>query len=103
MEKTEYAKNVMLTEIEYELLKNRYGQADVRQAIEILSDYKMATGREYPSDFLAITRWAMKAVSERRYQVVKEEPETEFELLNTEESAEEFERIMWEKLSREQM
>lgn len=98
-QKDEYAKSVMLTKAEYDLLKGRYGESDTKWAIEILSDYKLATGKEYLSDFYAITKWGIDAVKERKNNQLNSELDTEFELLKTEESAEEFERIMWERMT----
>ncbi len=98
-EKHEYAKAVMLTKAEYDLLNRRYGEADTERAIEILSDYKLATGKEYLSDFYAITKWGISAVKERNTPQPNPKKDTTFELLKVNESADEFEQLMWEKLS----
>lgn len=108
-QKQEYAKAVLLTKSEHALLASRYGREDTDKAIEILSDYKLATKKEYESDFYAITKWVIRAVGERKNSVISgsgvplayraSPPESEYELLKTTESAEEFEKRMWRKLN----
>ena len=75
--KREYALHVTLTEEEHEKLLSQYGQSDTRNLIEILSNYKAATGKQYKSDYHAILNWVIKRLSEnkqRQPQPQKKEP-----------------------------
>lgn len=60
--KTLYAVNVALTDEEYGLLSGQFGHIKALRMIEVLSDYKGATGKEYHSDYLAIRNWVVKRV-----------------------------------------
>lgn len=104
-DKDEYAKAVMLTKAEYDMLKGSYGESTVKEAIEILSNYKLATGKEYVSDFHAIAKWGIDAVRERKnpQSKIRQNPpdEREFDLLKIDESEDNFEQRMWEKVNRD--
>ena len=52
-----YYKNVMLTDIELESLKEEFPQ-DYKDRIEKLSEYMASSGKEYKSHFATIKKWA---------------------------------------------
>ena len=56
-------KNVLLTDKEYEKLKNEFSEAD--EAIEFLSAYIAEKGYKSKSHYLTIRRWVIKAVREQ--------------------------------------
>lgn len=57
-------KNVLLSDDEYKLLIEQYGNPE--QLIERLDRYKEKSGKKYNSDYIAITDWVVKAVKEDR-------------------------------------
>lgn len=57
-------KNVLLSNDEYKLLIEQYGNPE--QLIERLDRYKEKSGKKYNSDYIAITDWVVKAVKEDR-------------------------------------
>ena len=54
---------------EFEKLKEQYGEIVANQLIEILDNYKGATGKTYKSDYRAILSWVIK-----RYEEDKKKP-----------------------------
>ena len=58
--------NVRLTREELEKLKARFSDAEVSKMLDILSDYKSNSGRDYPSDYQALQRWVLKKIYEDR-------------------------------------
>lgn len=67
--KTEYAKQVTMTESEYQDLVKSYGEQTAKQLIEQLSLYKQAHGKGYESDYAAIKIW----VTNRLHEMEKEQ------------------------------
>ena len=67
-ERKEYAKQVTMTEKEYQDLVNSYGEQTANQLIEQLSLYKQAKGTTYDNDYAAIIRW----VTVRLHEMEKE-------------------------------
>ena len=63
-DKKKYADYVSMAEEEYGKLVNEYGSEAVRRMVEVLSNYKGATGKQYKSDYLAILNWVVKRVKE---------------------------------------
>lgn len=61
--------NVKLTDDEFTSLTKLLGEAN--EVIEYLSDYKEMTGKKYKSDYLAIKKWVIDAVKERRGKGLK--------------------------------
>lgn len=57
-------KNVLLSDDEYKLLIEQYGNPE--KLIERLDRYKEKSGKKYNSDYIAITDWVVKAVKEDR-------------------------------------
>ena len=72
-EDTEYASGVEMSKEEYGKLGDDFGE-DVRAlAIEKLSDYKLATGKKYKSDYHAILNWVIEKVSGKDKNIVRGE------------------------------
>nr|DAG75309.1 MAG TPA: Replication initiation and membrane attachment [Caudoviricetes sp.] len=63
-------KNVLLSDDEYKLLIEQYGNPE--QLIERLDRYKEKSGRKYNSDYIAITDWVVEALKEDK---AKKKPE----------------------------
>lgn len=57
--KIKYAEYVSMTEEEYNKLISQYGEEMVKRMIEILDNYKGATGKRYKSDYRAILNWVV--------------------------------------------
>ncbi len=55
-------KNVLLTDDEYKLLIEQFGNPE--QLIKRLDEYKEKSGKKYNSDYMAIKDWVVKAVKE---------------------------------------
>lgn len=55
-------KNVLLTDDEYKLLIEQFGNPE--QLIKRLDEYKEKSGKQYNSDYMAIKDWVVKAVKE---------------------------------------
>lgn len=60
--KIKYAEFVEMTKEEYNKLVNSYGEENVKKMIEILDNYKGATGKKYKSDYRAILSWVADKV-----------------------------------------
>lgn len=58
--KLKYAENVRLTVDEYGTLLGLYGKAATEKFVEILDNYKGASGKTYKSDYRAILNWVIK-------------------------------------------
>ncbi|MDR3563240.1 MAG: hypothetical protein P4N59_17660 [Negativicutes bacterium] len=56
----QYGEFVSLTEAEYGRLTARYGSEGAGRMVEILNNYKGASGRQYRSDYLAIENWVVE-------------------------------------------
>lgn len=63
-DKKKYADYVSMTEEEYGKLVNDYGVEAVKRMVEVLNNYKGATGKRYKSDYLAILNWVVKRIKE---------------------------------------
>ena len=61
--KHRYAETVKMTETEYGKLVADYGEDGAKRLVEILDNYKAASGHSYKSDYRAILNWVVK-----RYQ-----------------------------------
>lgn len=59
--KQEYAKEVSLTDAEYQKLEQEYGSEDTKGIILWFSDYKADKGYKNKSDYMAIKRWVAEA------------------------------------------
>lgn len=63
-EKELYMEDVRLTKSQHEKLVNEKGAEWVNQAIQVLNNYKMSTGKKYKSDYHAIRGWVTKRITE---------------------------------------
>lgn len=66
-------KNVLLSDDEYKLLIEQYGNPE--QLIERLDRYKEKSGKKYNSDYVAITDWVVEALKEDKAKKAKKKPE----------------------------
>jgi len=69
--KKEYFPAVRLTEEEYNKLCTNYGEKLTREALEILSSYKMAKGKKYKSDYYACLVWAIERAGGKPREFLK--------------------------------
>lgn len=58
-DKKEYAEFVSLTPEEYDRLADEFGEQAAKRLIEILDNYKGASGRRYKDDYRAIRSWVV--------------------------------------------
>lgn len=63
-EKIHFAEFVSMTNAEYEKLISTYGNEFADQCIEILDNYKGASGKKYKSDYRAILSWVIDKVNQ---------------------------------------
>lgn len=63
-DKISVAQGVSLKKSEIESLESRFGKDFTELCIAKLSDYKMAKGKKYKSDYHAIMMWVVRAVNE---------------------------------------
>ena len=76
--KIAYADDVLLTETEYSALIAKLGSKQAAdECIEILSNYKGATGRKYKSDYKAILNWVVDKYHERHKTPTRAQPGTQ--------------------------
>ena len=57
--KHKYTDTVKMTEAEYGKLVAEYGEEGAKRLVELLDNYKAATGRPYKSDYRAILNWVV--------------------------------------------
>jgi biotin operon repressor len=77
--KVNYADNVSMTDDEYGKLLAQYGN-DTARLIEILQNYKAASGKKYASDYAAILNWVVKRLAEEKAKgIVKSKPSYDLE------------------------
>ena len=75
-EKIKYADFVSLTNAEYEALVAKLGKEGTERCIEILDNYKGATGKKYKSDYRAILNWVVNRYEEEQYKKQRDKPKT---------------------------
>lgn len=73
-EKKKYGDFVSMTEEEYGKLVSEYGQEAAKRMVEILNNYKGATGKPYKSDYLAILNWVVKRIKEESPTLIRPKP-----------------------------
>jgi hypothetical protein len=78
--KINYAEYVSMTNDEYQKLLDAYGEENTKRMIEVLDNYKGATGKKYKSDYRAILNWVVD-------RVMKEEKKYAAYVGNTEQSS----------------
>lgn len=79
-EKKYYGEFVRLSEQEYQSLQERVGKAGTKRCIEILDDYKGASGKQYRSDYRAMLSWVLA-----RYEREPEKKERSYSMSDIEE------------------
>ena len=57
--KHKYTDTVKMTDAEYSKLVEEYGEDGAKRMVELLDNYKAATGRSYKSDYRAILNWVV--------------------------------------------
>lgn len=62
--KHKYSDTVKMTEAEYGKLVAEYGEDGAKRLVELLDNYKAATGRTYKSDYRAILNWVVDKYKE---------------------------------------
>jgi hypothetical protein len=72
--KENYAEFVSMTEEEYKKLVEQHGEQATKQMIEILDNYKGASGKTYESDYRAILSWVVKRYQEEKSKAKPESP-----------------------------
>lgn len=77
-EKQRYADSVYLTEKQYNKLVERFGEDIANEAIERVSNYKMAKGRRYKSDYHAILNWGIQSALEARLRLKRIQQQEEY-------------------------
>lgn len=60
IKKNKYIESVFLSQEEYDKLKTSHGEFLLTKAIDLLNNYKMATGKKYKSDYHALLNWAIE-------------------------------------------
>lgn len=65
-EKVQFAEFVFMTNDEHEKLLATHGAADTAKLVEILNNYKGASGKTYASDYRAILSWCVDRLAESR-------------------------------------
>ena len=73
--KSTYAPAVTMTEDEYKKLTEKHGEDITLSAIEILSNYKLSSGKKYKSDYYTLLGWP---VDEAKKKMAENKPLTEF-------------------------
>lgn len=68
--KVKYADYVKMTPDEHQKLIDQFGQAATSRMIEILDNYKGASGKTYKSDYRAILNWVVKRWREEHGQPI---------------------------------
>ena len=63
-----------MTEEEYGKLVSEYGQEAAKRMVEVLNNYKGATGKPYKSDYLAILNWVVKRIKEESPALIRPKP-----------------------------
>lgn len=74
IQKKAYAENVLLKEIEYKKLVEKYGESPTRRLIEKLDNAKGSKGYKYNSDYRAILNWVIDALGIKEIPKAKPPP-----------------------------
>jgi hypothetical protein len=70
--KIHFAEFVTMTNAEYEKLCSTHGKEFADQCIEVLDNYKGASGKKYKSDYRAILNWVVDRVKQRGMPFTRE-------------------------------
>jgi len=71
---TAYADYVKMTSEEHQKLLDQFGQAATSRMIEILDNYKGASGKTYKSDYRAILNWVADRYQEETAKTARGDP-----------------------------
>lgn len=71
--KVQWAEFVSMTNAEHQKLLDTHGPADTKRLIEILDNYKGATGKTYKSDYRAILNWVVTRLQDEKKKRAKED------------------------------
>lgn len=63
-EAKKFGEFVSMTDTEFKMLTDRFGEGPAREMIEALDNYKGSSGRRYKSDYRAILSWVVKRYEE---------------------------------------
>jgi hypothetical protein len=66
--KIHYAEFVSMTLEEYEKLISEHGEANVKEMIKVLDNYKGSSGKIYKDDYRAILNWVVERVKGQAYK-----------------------------------
>jgi hypothetical protein len=66
VDKIAFARYVSMEQKEYDKLLEEFGRTDTARMIEILNNYKGASGRNYKSDYLAIRNWVIERLKKEK-------------------------------------
>lgn len=72
--KVQFAENVAMTNAEYQSLLDTHGEANTKRLIEILANYKGATGKKYASDYRAILSWCVDKLNAEKARPISKGP-----------------------------
>lgn len=64
--KVQYAEFVSMTNVQYDTLIAKFGEAKTKGCIEILDNYKGSTGKKYKDDYRTILNWVGERYDERQ-------------------------------------
>jgi hypothetical protein len=67
--KINYAGHVKLTDEEHQKLIDQHGEEDTAKMIEVLNNYKAASGKTYKSDYHAILNWVVERVKQETLKI----------------------------------
>ncbi|GAB3927894.1 hypothetical protein [Larkinella terrae] len=70
IDKVLFRENVLLLQTEFDTLVEKHGQAFASDCLDKLSSYKLASGKNYESDYGAINQWVIKAVKKDNTDVL---------------------------------
>lgn len=65
-DRVQLAPLVSMTSAEHQRLIERFGEADTKRLVDILDNYKGASGRKYESDYRAILSWCVDRLAEKK-------------------------------------
>ena len=74
--KESFAEFVSMTNDEYSSLVAKYGEDGAASCIEILDNYKGASGKTYKSDYRAILNWVVKRLEQEGKNTPRSNPAT---------------------------
>ncbi len=76
--KKKYADFVSMKESEYQTLVDKHGEPFTNKCVEVLDNYKGATGKKYKDDYRAILNWVVDKVTREHPELVRKRDTTQF-------------------------